>query len=306
MGRPFATIVDQRICKVNQFEREVIPMKYTVYNHLVVILAGVLLIVPLFAFNPSQDFEWTVMAHDVMSVPGGEVILPIYFSNSDSVDTTIQFFVNFCQNGGNQYLVMPDSVTFLGNDRYTTLWDTCCTFGWSMYYFLDFNHVQLTFTKILPEAPPISPSDDFSIICLVFCHVSDSAVPIDTIDIDLSNEIPCTPRTPDTLHEYIDANFYIVPYLYTRGDVNVSGGVPDIADAIFLARKVISPFQLPCQRAADCNLDGDINVADVIALVNYLYMGGTLPEPSYPNTCGYNFQDTLPCDEFPPCGYGGD
>ena len=281
-------------------------MKFFTTNHIMNVLIGLLFIAPLFAASAPEDIEWTVMARDVAGSPGSNLIFPIYFSNPDSVSSTIKFFVNFCKNG-NQQLVMPDDVIFQGNDRYTTIWDTCdYVYGWLMYYFTNNNHVEVIFTKMFPGAPSLPPSDDTSIICIISCHVSDSAVPIDTIDIDLSNEISCTPQTPDTLHEYIDANFYIVPYLYTRGDVNVSGGAPDIADVIFLARKVVSPFQLPCQRAADCNLDGEINVADVIALVNYLYMGGTLPEPSYPNTCGYNFEDTLPCDEFPPCGYGGD
>ena len=268
------------------------------------IATGILIIISIITVHPLHATR-VIEAPDLYVSWDSQIAFPIYVTISDSYRSGA-FSINFC-NYGDSLNFRVDSITLSGNQLYTTYWDTTNLTGFEITNTVidpfPNSYAAFAWNMVFPTYYPPMENE---IICVVWghlkmCHPAD----FDTIELYLSSEPGCPPQ-PDTLYNFIDGNIYIVPYLYTRGDVNVSGGPPDLTDIMFLAYHLIDPSSLPCQRAADCNLDGDINVADVIALVNYIYMGGTLPEPSYPNTCGYNFQDTLPCDEFPPCGYGGD
>ena len=84
--------------------------------------------------------------------------------------------------------------------------------------------------------------------------------------------IPAVTAREDGEFEY---NYAAFPFL--RGDVN-EDGVVDIADVMFLINYLFiggSPPQ-PME-AGDCNCDGVVDVADVMYLINYLFMGGAPP-----------------------------
>jgi hypothetical protein len=99
--------------------------------------------------------------------------------------------------------------------------------------------------------------------------------------------------------------FTVKPHCPTfrRGDVNASGDV-DIADPIFLLGWLYggSNETPPCLDAADANDDGDVNIADPIKILTYLYASGQdLPFPSA--ICGRDPtpSSTLDCTRFTPC-----
>jgi hypothetical protein len=74
-----------------------------------------------------------------------------------------------------------------------------------------------------------------------------------------------------------------LPYCFSlsypaRGDVNVDG-IVNVGDMIFLINYLFmhGPPPVPLE-IGDANCDGVVDIADVVYLVNYLFMGG--PEPS--------------------------
>jgi hypothetical protein len=67
---------------------------------------------------------------------------------------------------------------------------------------------------------------------------------------------------------------------FTRGDANGDGEI-DIADAVHLINYLFAngPAPQPLE-AGDANCDGEVNIADAVYLVNYLFTGG--PPPGCP------------------------
>jgi hypothetical protein len=86
-----------------------------------------------------------------------------------------------------------------------------------------------------------------------------------------------------------------------RGDANVDGQL-NIADAIFVLGYLFGNAETPsCEDAADCNDDGELNIADAIAALGHLF-GGTGPLPDPFTVCGPDpTADDLGCEVFPPC-----
>lgn len=71
---------------------------------------------------------------------------------------------------------------------------------------------------------------------------------------------------------------YVTVKFFTRGDAN-GDGVIDIADVVYLVNYLfVDGPPPPAIKAGDANCDGIINIADVVFLINYLFIGG--PEPS--------------------------
>jgi agmatine deiminase len=66
-------------------------------------------------------------------------------------------------------------------------------------------------------------------------------------------------------------------YVYIYGDANADGEI-DIADAVFLVNYLFigGPPPGPLE-AGDANCDGEVNLADAVYIVNYLFIGGPLP-----------------------------
>ncbi|MCK4427720.1 MAG: dockerin type I repeat-containing protein [candidate division Zixibacteria bacterium] len=71
---------------------------------------------------------------------------------------------------------------------------------------------------------------------------------------------------------------YVTVKFFTRGDAN-GDGVIDIADVVYLVNYLfVDGPPPPAIKAGDANCDGIINIADVVFLINYLFIDG--PEPS--------------------------
>jgi len=92
------------------------------------------------------------------------------------------------------------------------------------------------------------------------------------------------------------------PSEFIRGDANADGQI-NIADAVYILSYLFAGGTEPsCFDAADTNDDGSLNLADAISLLGHLF-GNTGPLPSPFPTCGADpTEDEIPCDSFPPCG----
>ncbi len=90
---------------------------------------------------------------------------------------------------------------------------------------------------------------------------------------------------------------------FMRGDVNIDGGV-DIADPIALLDWMFIPgagAPPPCADSADANDDGAIDMGDVIFILSFAFVVGSDPIPP-PNVCGIDpTADGLPCDTYGLC-----
>ena len=90
---------------------------------------------------------------------------------------------------------------------------------------------------------------------------------------------------------------------FVRGDTNVDGDV-QLADAVALLNHLFVPGSAPlvCQEAGDINDDDVLNIPDPITLLNFLFVPGS-PEPSAPfPTCGLDPDGaSLGCQDFLVC-----
>jgi hypothetical protein len=70
---------------------------------------------------------------------------------------------------------------------------------------------------------------------------------------------------------------YVLAARVTRGDVNVDG-IINVGDIVYLVSYLYKGGPQPCPvEAGDVNLDAIVNVGDVVYLVSYLYKGGPPP-----------------------------
>ncbi|MCA8962711.1 MAG: hypothetical protein KDC38_19445, partial [Planctomycetes bacterium] len=70
--------------------------------------------------------------------------------------------------------------------------------------------------------------------------------------------------------------------VFLRGDTNLSGGFPDVADAVATLGYLFLQLPLDCLDAADANDDGQIDLADVIYGLSYQFTDGPPPPPPFP------------------------
>jgi hypothetical protein len=91
---------------------------------------------------------------------------------------------------------------------------------------------------------------------------------------------------------------------FIRGDANIDGRV-DIADAVALLNVLFrSGTSLRCLDAADTNGDGEVGITDAVLVVRHQFLGGTPPSAPYPD-CGRGVPDGLACDDGPSTCEGG-
>ncbi|MEM7167614.1 MAG: dockerin type I repeat-containing protein [Planctomycetota bacterium] len=86
--------------------------------------------------------------------------------------------------------------------------------------------------------------------------------------------------------------------IFSRGDANLDGHI-DVTDVVFVSKYALSPgVPLPCADAVDANDDGIVDTADALHLVSFLFVGG--PRPAAPSpTCGVDpTTDGLSCPGY--------
>jgi hypothetical protein len=91
---------------------------------------------------------------------------------------------------------------------------------------------------------------------------------------------------------------------YRRGDANVDGTV-NVADAVFILEFLfLDGRTLPCADAGDTNNDNELDIADPVYLLSYIFLNGVAPEAPGPEECGTD-PDALPsslgCESYDKC-----
>lgn len=99
-------------------------------------------------------------------------------------------------------------------------------------------------------------------------------------------------------HQLVSWDFHSSNSGMKRGDVNLDGGV-NIADAVYMLNALFVPGSKPldCFDAADCNDDGGVNIGDSVRLLGMLFVPGMPPLPAPGTECGADLtDDTLTCE----------
>ena len=88
---------------------------------------------------------------------------------------------------------------------------------------------------------------------------------------------------------------------FVRGDANADDNI-NIADGVFVLGFLFGGEGDPsCLAALDSNSDGARNVADAVFVLNFLFAGGGAPLAPFPE-CGPDpSPETVDCASFPPC-----
>jgi len=89
---------------------------------------------------------------------------------------------------------------------------------------------------------------------------------------------------------------------FERGNANAIGST-DISDGIaLLGFLFLGGTAPPCLDAADANDDGVVDIADAVAIFSFLFTGGAAPPSPGPFQCGEDpTLDALGCASFTPC-----
>jgi len=87
---------------------------------------------------------------------------------------------------------------------------------------------------------------------------------------------------------------------FVRGEINQDNNL-DVSDVVSILFHLFQPdFEIPCERAADVNDSGSVDVSDPIYELAFFYQAGPAPAAPYP-ACGIDpSPDGLSCDN-PPC-----
>ena len=110
-----------------------------------------------------------------------------------------------------------------------------------------------------------------------------------------SKDHPTTARRPTVS---IDFTPPVAETVFRRGDTNIDGDV-DVSDVVFTLQALFGgagPFD--CIEAADANDDGVVDVSDVVVTLLELFVGGLIPDPG-PSSCGPDpTEDELECASY--------
>ncbi len=82
---------------------------------------------------------------------------------------------------------------------------------------------------------------------------------------------------------------------FLRGDGNLDQDI-NVADAVFCLNYLFNGVAADCLDAIDTNDDGSTNIADAVAVLDFLFSGGTPPPPPYPNPGSDPTPDSLDCN----------
>ncbi len=107
------------------------------------------------------------------------------------------------------------------------------------------------------------------------------------------------PRLPGML---VNGSITVKPLVrFVRGDSNVDGNI-NIADAIHMLRYMFAGgADLECRDAADVNDNGTNEISDTVGLLNFLFVGGLPPQDPWPE-CGLDKGDeSIDCEGYPFC-----
>ena len=103
-----------------------------------------------------------------------------------------------------------------------------------------------------------------------------SGIPPEADSFDFTLKVTDSDVPPDTDSQKL--YIIIVEGSFTRGDVNLDGKI-NVEDVVYLINYLFAEGPEPIPReSGDVNCDGLVNIVDVIYLINYLFMGGPPPQ----------------------------
>ena len=85
-------------------------------------------------------------------------------------------------------------------------------------------------------------------------------------------------------------------YVFLRGDGNRDGAT-DISDVIALSAYLFQNAASECPAQLDVTADEKIDITDPMALIDFLFLGGSPPEAPFPE-CDEGPETDLACLEF--------
>ena len=77
--------------------------------------------------------------------------------------------------------------------------------------------------------------------------------------------------------------------LFIRGDAN-NDGLLNLADGIAILNYLFGDETVPCQNSADTTDDAQIDITDAISIFSYQFAGGAAPPAPFPD-CGVDQTD---------------
>jgi hypothetical protein len=87
---------------------------------------------------------------------------------------------------------------------------------------------------------------------------------------------------------------------FYRGDANLDGNL-DVADPVRMLEFLFKSVAVSCIRSLDANDSESVNIADAVYLLAAMFTSGPLPPAPY-GACGIDpTPGSLSCDSFPPC-----
>ena len=119
-----------------------------------------------------------------------------------------------------------------------------------------------------------------------------------TIEVTVFLDAERGPSTQATLEiEVLDDDPSV---RFLRGDVNLDGGI-DISDPFTILLAMSGNTTLDCDQSGDVDDNGSLEITDVLALLNFLFVSGPPPADPFP-ACGTDpTGGTLTCASFSPC-----
>ncbi len=117
-------------------------------------------------------------------------------------------------------------------------------------------------------------------------------------DVERIGETPAPPEWPVSGHDATWSHWYDIDkvprQVFLRGDANQDESI-DIADVGFGLDLMFADAETQCPAASDYDADGEVALADMVGLLDYLFLDGTPPATPFP-LCGQK-----PPDERTPC-----
>ena len=89
--------------------------------------------------------------------------------------------------------------------------------------------------------------------------------------------------------------------VFRRGDANGDGSY-NISDSVAILLRVFTDNDIvPCEKAADVDDNGELEMVDALFVLNAMFLRGPEPKAPFPG-CGIDpSEDSITCDRYGPC-----
>jgi hypothetical protein len=97
--------------------------------------------------------------------------------------------------------------------------------------------------------------------------------PYDSLIVDTNTVVRM-----DITRVFVDNGFLAVEQHFVCGDIDFSGGIPDISDILYMVEYMFQGGPPPpIMESSDVNNSGGVpNITDLIRMVDYMFQGGAI------------------------------